>query len=239
LRDYSFKPGWRAWALFLTAFLLFVRLGFWQLHRADEKRALMESRELRAREEPLRLTGTEAGDPADLRFRPVVAAGRYDSDHQFLVDNQVHNQQPGYHVLTPLRLAGGGAAVLVNRGWVPLGKSRSDLPALAIDRTEVEINGAVDNFQGVGLKLAGADVPTPGWPAVVAAPDPARLAQRLGYPVLPYQVLLAPAADQGFVRAWREARLDYGKNQGYALQWFLFSGVAAVLFVRHGLKRRE
>ena len=39
---------------------------------------------------------------------------------KFLLDNRVHQERAGYHVLTPFRADGAEAVVLVNRGWVPL-----------------------------------------------------------------------------------------------------------------------
>jgi surfeit locus 1 family protein len=235
VKDYSFKPGWKASLGFLALIALFVNLGFWQLHRADEKKALLASREQRGRDEPVRLSGTEA-DAESLRYRRVTVAGEYDPDHQFLVDNQVRDQQPGYLVLTPLRIAGSDRAVLVNRGWVPLGVDRTHRPEVGLKAREARVAGVVDTFPRVGFKLKGAEVPGSGWPSLVQVPEPERLAERLGYKVLPYQVLLDPAAPEGYARAWHEVALDPAKNQGYALQWFLFATVAAVLYLRHGFK---
>ncbi len=234
--NYSFKPGWKVSVGFMVVLGLFVNLGLWQLRRADEKKALIAARELRSQDEPLRLTGGAETRPDELRYRRVQVTGDYDADHQFLLDNQVHDQQPGYHVLTPLRIAGGSRAVLVNRGWVPLGVDRAELPDIRIRNRHVQFSGLADHFPEVGLRLKGAEIPGPGWPSVVQVPEPERLAERLGYPVLPYQVLLDSSEEEGYVRVWREIRLAPEKNQGYALQWFLFAAVAAILYIRYGLR---
>jgi surfeit locus 1 family protein len=105
-----------------------------------------------------------------------------------------------------------------------------------VDGGETRIAGVADRFFNVGFRLKGAEIPGPGWPAVVQVPEPELLSTRIGYPLLPYQVLLDPDADQGFVRDWREARLDPEKNRGYALQWFLFAAVAAVIYLRRNVK---
>lgn len=219
--------------LFAMGLGLFLSLGIWQLHRADEKKALMAARESRGQDTPLRLDGQQA-DLEALRYRRVVVAGEYDAAHQFLLDNRMRGQQPGYEVLTPLRIAGSGMAVLVNRGWMPLGRDRARPPEPTLGATAVRLSGVVEHFPAVGFKLKGAEVPAPGWPALVQVAEPEALAGRLGYPVLPYQVLLDESAGEGYVRAWRENRLTPEKNLGYALQWFLFALVAAVLYVRHG-----
>lgn len=235
MTHYSFKPGW-GWSLvFLVVFALFIRLGMWQVHRADEKKALQEAQEQRVRDEPVALRGDESS-PDDLRYRRVLVAGEYDAAHQFLLDNQVHAQSPGYHVLTPLRITGSDRAVLVNRGWIPWGAERTHLPDLALRETVVRISGMADRFPGVGLRLRGAEIPAPGWPSLVQVAEPERLAERLGYKILPYQVLLDDTAGEGYVRAWHETRLTPEKNLGYALQWFLFAAVAAAFYLWHGLK---
>jgi surfeit locus 1 family protein len=237
LRHYSFKPGWKMSLGFLVAFALFLRLGFWQIDRGQQRQALVDIRAERHRDAPLVLDGREP-DPDELRYRRVTVTGEYDPAHQFILDNQVHRQQPGYYVLTPLRIAGGNTAVLVNRGWRPWGPDRKPPADLALRETSVRLTGTLDRFPRVGLKLEGADRPAPGWPSVVQVAEPARLAERLGFPVLPVQVLLDETASEGFVRAWHEVPLDPGKNYGYALQWFLFAAVAASLYLWFGFKSR-
>ena len=98
--------------------------------------------------------------------------------------------------------------------------------------------GAIDLLHRVGFRLKNAEVPGSGWPSLLQVPDAAQISGRLGYPVSSYQVLLSPAAEEGYLRDWREVKLDPGKNQGYALQWFLFAAVALIFYVRHALSRR-
>jgi len=235
LRDYSFKPGLTASLIVIMVLPLFISLGVWQLHRADEKKGLIELQQQRMQDQPLTL-GAEAPSLEDIRYRRVTVSGEYDVDHQFLLDNQVHQQRPGYHVLTPLRIAGTETAVLVNRGWIPMGASRAERPDLAIRQPRVQITGMIERFPGVGLRLEGAEIPAAGWPAVVQVVDPVRIGERLGYAVLPYQILTDDTVAEAYTRAWKETHLDPGKNLGYALQWFLFALVALVLYVRHGVK---
>jgi surfeit locus 1 family protein len=99
------------------------------------------------------------------------------------------------------------------------------------------VQGKLDYLHRVGFRLKGAEIPAAGWPSVVQLPEADQLAERLGYPLLPYQVLLDPDAESGYLRVWHAAPLDPGKNLGYALQWFLFAAGAAFFFLRHTLKR--
>lgn len=238
MRNYSCKPSLRAGLLFVGIFPLFVSLGFWQLQRAGEKSAINALREARTQEPSMRLAPETPADLEAMRYRPVFAEGEYDTAHQFLLDNQLQGQVPGYHVLTPLRLAGSGQAILVNRGWVPQGPSRAVLPDIGLATPgKIRVQGTLDYLHRVGFRLKGAEIPAAGWPAVVQLPEADRLAERLGYPLLPYQVLLDPAAESGYVRLWHAVPLDPGKHLGYALQWFLFAAGAAFFFMRHAFRR--
>lgn len=234
--NYSFNGSLTRWLLFLVFFPLFIALGFWQLQRAEEKKALQLQWQMNQAEASLMWPPSPGALDASLRFKPVVLKGHFDSAHQFLIDNQLQGGQSGYHVLTPLRLSE-GPAVLINRGWIPLGENRGKVPVLpAISEGVVTIRGSVDRLHRVALKLQGATTPTDGWPAIVGVPEPGPLAQRLGYDVAPYQVLLDPAEPDGWVRVWQVSHLDPGKNQGYALQWFLFAGVTFIVFIRASLR---
>ncbi len=234
MKNYQFRPGWAATLAVAVLVPLFVSLGVWQLHRAEEKMALMEQRERRLGEAVLASSAAWAGE--ENRYRRLELAGEFDAQHQFLLDNQIFNQQPGYRVLTPLRIEGLQAAVLVNRGWLPVGKDRGHLPALAIPQSKVRLVGVIDKLPGVGFQLKGAEIPAPGWPSVVQVADIERLSERLGYRLLPYQVLLPPEADYGYARDWKPASLNPEKSQGYALQWFSFALAASILYVWYGFK---
>ncbi len=236
MANYSFKPSTTAWLMAVLTIPLFVALGFWQLQRAEQKQGLNDLRQNRTQDEIIKLDGTAPDDAESLRYRRVRIEGIYDGAHQFLIDNQIQGGAAGFHVLTPFRLRGSDKAILVNRGWIPLGSDRQALPDIGLPPDAGEsLTGMIDLMHRVGFQLSGADTPTAGWPSLVQVPNPDRLAERLGYPLLPYQVLLSPEATAGFSRKWQVSQLDPGKNRGYALQWFLFAAVAAIIFIRHGL----
>jgi surfeit locus 1 family protein len=238
MKNYQFRPGWVPSLTVALLVPVFIALGFWQLHRAEEKAALMAQRELRLGE-PALTSASSAWAAEENRYRHIQLAGEFDAEHQFLLDNQIQNQQAGYRVLTPLHIEGGRDAVLVNRGWLSVGKDRTRLPDLAIKQTQVRLVGVIDQLPGVGFKLKGAEIPSPGWPSVVQFANAERLSERLGYRLLPYQVLLPPDAAEGYARDWKPASLHPETSQGYALQWFSFALAVLILYAWYGFKPRD
>lgn len=93
-----------------------IRLGFWQVSRLHERRALNARIEARGRWPALPVTGAESLDSVE--WRRVRAAGVYDFAHERVWTGRTFEGVPGVALLTPLQLANGGT-VWVNRGWVP------------------------------------------------------------------------------------------------------------------------
>src|SRR5918999_6369661 len=127
----------------LLSVLLFTRLGFWQLERAQQKQALRATVQSRTELPPLVLHDL-LFNHKELRFRKVLARGTFDPEQQILLDNRTYQGRAGYHVVTPLRLSASGIRVLVNRGWVELGRSRAGLPVGPPPQGEVAIHGIIE-----------------------------------------------------------------------------------------------
>ncbi|MBM3367342.1 MAG: SURF1 family protein, partial [Betaproteobacteria bacterium] len=111
-----FRPCWWAALLAAAGCGAGVLLGNWQSGRAEDKRAAA------AAEKRITLRGT------------LLAR------HTVYLDNKIHRGRAGYHVVQPLRLAGGGH-VLVNRGWVAAGPRRDRLPEVSTPAGEVAVEG--------------------------------------------------------------------------------------------------
>ena len=184
---FQFQPGWPATAATVLLLPLFVALGFWQLDRAEQKRALIQHYEARSSEPPLQLAGDQR-DPEQMRNRRVIARGRYDAKRQLLLDNRLYQSRPGYHVLTPLLLAGEDVAVLVNRGWVPLGASREQLPDIRSGEQLRILTGRIHLPSAPPLALGESGDSVPGWPKVIQRVDLPALEQRLETSLLPFSV---------------------------------------------------
>jgi surfeit locus 1 family protein len=228
-----------AWGLLLTGLALaaFVSLGSWQLGRAREKQALVDSFAAGSRE-TVEATGLGFDDLP--RYQQVRLRGAYDSARQILLDNMPSAAgRPGYRVLTPLERADGRGWVLVDRGWVPLGATRAELPDVTVAGGEREITGVLDGLPVPGLRVGPAAAPgESGWPRVMLFPTEADVESALATEVESRIVLLDPGASDGFERSWRPA-LGFGpeRHLGYAIQWFAFAVVAVVMLIALNLRR--
>lgn len=218
----------------------FVALGWWQLQRAEEKRVLQTEYDRRASAPPVRI-GPQPQAAETLRFHRVVATGRYQPEYQVLLDNRVYRGVAGYHVVTPLRVEGGEARVLVNRGWIPLGPDRQHLPAVATPEGRVRITGVATVPHDAPLALGSPEPLGYVWQPVWQRLDLERYARAVPFSLQPVVVLLDPEDPAGgFVRAW--SRLDAGiaVHKGYAVQWFMLAAAAAIIYLvllRRSLRR--
>ena len=241
----------------LTALLLvvFVMLGRWQWGRAEAKEALARdfaagAAASMAAPQPL----LERGTAALPRYAQVAVQGEWDAARQFLLDNRTRDGRAGYEVLTPLRLAD-GRRLLVNRGWLPFGGRRDELPEVAsgLPGGTVTLRGRLDELPTAGLASGRAAPPLEGpWPRVTSFPQPAELAAALAVGgrgaegagpaavrLEPRVLLLDAAEPAGYRRDWRPFAKGPEQNVSYAVQWWSFGVLLLVLFVKMNLKAKD
>ncbi len=216
-----------------------ISLGFWQLHRADVKRALEEAYAQRARAPALDLARVERWDESRLRYRRARVRGRYLAGRQILLDNQVHEGRAGYHVLTPLVPGAGEHCVLVDRGWIPAPGDRSRVPEPGVPAGTVSVRGLLDQAPEPGIRLGTAVTEPVRWPLVVPWVDPAALALHLGCRPAPLVLKLDPDLAGGFVRDWQPVSLQPEKSVSYAVQWFAMAVMLVVIYLALHLRRRN
>jgi surfeit locus 1 family protein len=227
---------------------LFVSLGQWQWDKAAVKTARQALLDARAAEVPMLLPAMPV-DAEAMRYRRVVVRGVYEPERQILIDNRVHRERAGYHVLTPLRIEGGDATgmyVLVNRGWLPAEAEHRRLPAVDTPAGTVELQ-ATAIVPGTRFFTLGATPATVDWRDPAARVwqnlDLARYRQAVGFPLQPVVLELdAASAGGGFVRDWPRPDARSERHVGYAWQWFGFAaatvGIWLFYLVRPWLHRR-
>jgi len=196
-----------------------------QLWRAETRGASYERQRANAGSAAIAL-GAGQRDADALQWRPVAARGVWLGGRTVFLDNKIHRQRVGYHVLTPLQLEGSSAVVLVNRGWVQAPRLRSELPLIATAAGPVEIAGVARRFESKFFEFGKALPEGPVWQHV--REDDYR--QRSGLDVLPVIVLQQNAAADGLVRDWSELQGQDNpapRHYAYAIMWGIFAAMAA------------
>jgi surfeit locus 1 family protein len=176
--------------------------------------------------------------PGTADWQRVRVTGRYVPERQILLDNMTHEGRAGFQVLTPLRREN-GAALLVNRGWVPMGASRSDLPQIDVADDRRTVVGRVHTLPRPGLR-AGAAAPAEGpWPRVMSYPTIADVRDALRMEVDERVILLDPEQPDGYVRAWRPSTFPPERHLGYAVTWFALAATVLAAYVITAFKGPE
>ena len=205
-----------------------IRLGLWQLDRLHGRK--QANRGIAAAEgrppAPLTTLLASTPDPTTLRFRRASITGRYDPTHEVLLyGRNASTGEAGDHVLTPLVLPD-GAAIVVDRGWVPI---ESTVPLTGPDAAPaglVRIVGVLFPPDAVSTPIAGAS------PAVnVTKVDLGQLGGQVPYRLLPFYVLLQEQDPPQSGRLPEMPPLPpftNGPHFSYAMQWFSFAAIAIV-----------
>lgn len=217
---------------------LLLRLGVWQLERARYKDALQarfEASEALAPQSPedlLALPDRDAWHFRRARFSGSVLASR-----QYLLDNRTWQGRAGYHVLTVVRSP--GFAVLVNRGWVPVGPDRSTPPAVEPAANGGGFTGRLVPPPRGGLLLGESGYERGPWPRVVQRVDLASMEADTGLTLLPAMLLLDPTHPDCYVCEWHAVPgVSAERHRGYAVQWFSLAAALIVIVVVVSLRSR-
>ena len=209
---------------------VFVFLGIWQIERAANKEGLLQDFNSEQESPPTRLTSQSPN------WSRVFVDGVFDSSRQILIDNQIHNGKVGYKIFTPFRFDE-NKIVLVDRGWIGQGQSRSDLPQLNILEKKSRIIATVTSpKQGV---LAGSELLTNEWPRVSQSKAVEVIASAFNEPILDIVLVLDPGSSQitEFIQI-KPFAITPVKHYGYAMQWFTMSIVLLGMFL-YALKREK
>lgn len=212
----------------MVLLVLFVSLSQWQLNRARYKQGLLDQQQIRTQQPPVLLT-EDMGQPHDWRYKPVRIKGVAETEHQFLLDNQIVHGRAGYFVLLPVKLSSGDG-ILVNRGWIPSDGQRDQKPDVGLDLTAFDGEGYLDAFPVVGMKLEGAEIPGPGWPSLLQVVDTESVSARLGFALLPFQAVLEKGHPASLSPIPRSLPMGPEKHYGYAVQWAALAFTLVVIY---------
>lgn len=222
---------WLPYAFGVLVVAQFVGLGVWQISRAQEKRAAQEAFD--------RETGfTRFVHGMDVKpYQQLLAEGRFDAEHQFLLDNIIVDSRNGHYVLTPLVYSDDEPALIVNRGWVARTGEAVESAALEVPPGRVTVRGRAGALPRAGYRMGAAIEPQSAWPRHALYPALDEVQAALGRELQPFVLLLAPGEDYGLLRRWEPAEIGPGRHYAYALQWFAMAVVLAGLLAWNYRKR--
>lgn len=210
---------------------LLLSLGRWQVMRAEEKQTRQALFEARMAQPGFRLSGPVA-DADSLLYRRIEAHGRYLPDAQVFIDNRIHQGRAGFHVVTPLKLEGSAATVLVNRGWIARTADYPNAPQVAVPEGPVTVSGVAATPPARFLELSPQTVSGSVWQNLSIA----RYRERTRLDVLPFVVLAAVPAP-GLTAVEEVPDAGVAKHQEYALTWFSLAATVAGLWIALNLRR--
>ena len=225
-------PTWLP--LIVGAFLViqFAGLGAWQITRGLEKRATQQVFRAEAHY-------TSWSDGMEVRsFQNLKATGRFDAEHQIVLDNIIINSRYGHYVITPLEISADAPLLLINRGWIEKNPAGFDAAQLALPEGEVTVLGRAGSLPKAGYKMGDAIESGEEWPKHAVYPSAEEAAAALGREIQPFVLLMDHKEDFGFLRHWVPSEFGPGKHFGYALQWFAMGAVLSALLIWNYRKKR-
>ncbi|MBL4660863.1 MAG: SURF1 family protein [Alcanivoracaceae bacterium] len=220
--------------LIVIAFvILMTNLGFWQLRRANEKELLLE---LLADD---KITQIQKKDQIKQlpQYANIELEGHFLSSPQLSLDNQINQQQIGYHVFTPFELKGLNLTIMVNRGWIAKDDFKAE--ALSVNSQSTTIIGKLNHIPQVGIQLGEIELSKDKAPQVITYFDKDKvppflhesLCTSLNCVISNKVLLLRQDQNQGFKRHWNPIIMPPSKHIGYAVQWFSMTLVLIVIFI--------
>jgi len=213
----------------LTVFS-FIRLGNWQLSRAEEKRQLqqeVEALQSSAAVEIEKLDYRALFDSGALNYFNIIATGNYLNERTVLVVAQFFNGQIGYEVITPFQLKSNAEIILVSRGWTT---------AIIPPNTPVNTRPVEGEISLSALVHVPKSIPPQRealgdqqWPLELRNLNVKQIESFLQEPVFPFVVRLNENAPGVLARHWPAVAVRTGMNISYAIQWFSFAFVVILL----------
>lgn len=231
----ALRPGWLALlGVLVVVIWAFYQLGMWQIGVSSNEASRQHAQAQAARPtEPLEdVTAPHEAFPPDGAGLSVTTRGQYAVDQQFLVPGRVLEGEPGYWVVTPVRTQASGEPALlpVVRGFVS-DPADADRPSAG----EVRVTGTLAPSESPGEAADLGALPE----GQRAAIDTADLVNVWDLPVYNAFIFLVdeqPAVTSGAVQripppVFGDSGIVW-RNFGYGLQWFVFAGFAAYMYLR-------
>lgn len=232
--NFRFTSNWPMLILTAVCFFLFISLGFWQIHRADEKTEMITAQQVLAKQEPIIW---QPGQKLPEQYQRISIEGAF-LPKLFLLDNQHYQHQFGYDVVSPM-LLDDGSIVMVDRGWVSGDITRRTFPNVQTPNGKFKLFGMVYFPSKKQWVLGPSFEEKENKVTLLELIDEEILKQLLQKKVYPFIIRLDKNEPFGFVREWEIVSMPPQRHFAYAIQWFAMALVILIIFVIFNLKKNE
>lgn len=215
--------------LFVATFLILLRLGFWQLDRADQKNEINQNYLERQ-------SSLEVFDETDINeenlWGKFSIEGEFTTSPNLYLDNQTYKREAGYVIYSPF-LTRENKVILVNRGWHDLIEDRNELPAVK-KIIDTMISGILTKVPSHGIILNTENIENINDSSIrIQRIDLGEIKEALNiqYEIYPFVLTLEPPIDENLKRHLILPVSNSEKNYGYAFQWFAFALTLLIIFI--------
>lgn len=248
-----------AWLIItLLVFCALIKLGLWQLDRAQQKEARIARIEQLSSGTAAPLTellaakriqglfastgniGDQEYDATQLIEQlndvPVMFNAEFDDTWLFFLDNQPNKGVFGYRVFQVAQLPnlekenGEPLFLLINLGWVKGSIDRKVLPNITPIAGNFQLKGNI-RFIEIGVQLTEQVFEESAHIQRIQQVEADKLAKLTKKPLLPFVIYLDKAETLGFVKNWQPIVMPPEKHRGYAFQWFSLASAWLVLMI--------
>ena len=207
-----------------------IRLGFWQLHRLDERRAKNALISTQTATTFATVSDARMQDTSKLHWRRMKFRGVPDYDREAVLSSRSQNGSVGVQVVTPIKPVDDSwpdTSVLVIRGFMPAPDGRTYARGSTREGDTIDVEGLVTEFPPPGNGTARM----PSLAYAFRWLDRDTLAREAGTPLAPFVLLqLGDTVQHDVTKIVRvpPPSLSEGPHKSYAVQWFVFATVALV-----------
>lgn len=209
--------------LLMLVFFILLSLGFWQMHRADEKKVILQNFVNQQKKTPITWNRQNLA-----QFVPVQLTG-HALQNLFYLDNQFYQHRIGYHILVPVADKWNNI-VLVDLGWIQASGSRAQLPKIVVPSwlnwggfvfypqlSKVDLGHFLDK------KIANN--------YVIENLDLSKIGAILNHKVMPWVLRASSNSLPGVVQDWPLVSVKPERHYAYALQWFLMAAIVLIILI--------
>ena len=231
--NYRFTPTRLMSLLTFLVVILFVYLGYWQVSRFYEKSEMLKTYASRSQEPPRPLSLFEN---LPEQYDHIKLVGHY-LPIVFFLDNQHIQHQLGFDVISPLEIDA-HHVVLVDRGFVPLNKTRAHLPSIKTPVDSTQLSGVAYYPSEKTWVLGPSYEIKDKYSVIIEKIDTEWASHFLHKSVYPFIIRMNANEPFGYQREWVTVSMPPARHMGYAVQWFAMAFVVFFLFIILNVKKR-